>query len=149
MTLKWKYFLSKRRMTPSSFVEARKLTSYESLVAHLAALNIEPPAFDEVAHLFRKNLPSMPSTPLTESVASTDELPAHVNDAELVDSFPAAVDVPARDDAAAVPAVSAQEEAPEEAQSAKKNKKSKSSQNRRYVVSSNITEAADEQSDND
>lgn len=145
MTLKWKYFLSKRRMTPSSFVEARKLTSYESLVAHLTALNIEPPAFDEAAHLFRKNLPPTPSTPLIESVDGTDELSEPVNDSELVNSFAPAVDVPDHDDdATAVPAASMQEEAPEETQSVKKNKKSKSSQNRRYVVSSNFTEVVDD-----
>jgi hypothetical protein len=58
MMLKWKYFLSKRRMTPSSFIEARKITSYDSLAAHLTALGVETPAFDEVAHFFKKTEPA-------------------------------------------------------------------------------------------
>lgn len=54
MLIKWKYFLTKRRLTPSAFIAARDISSYESLVAHLNSLGVEVPPFDEVNHLFSK-----------------------------------------------------------------------------------------------
>jgi len=56
MPLKWKYFLSKRRMTPSQFLETNKISSYDSLAECLQKLDIELPQFDEVAHHFTKKI---------------------------------------------------------------------------------------------
>jgi len=52
--IKWKYFLTKRRLTPSAFVAARNIVSYDALTKHLTALGVEVPPFDEVNHLFAK-----------------------------------------------------------------------------------------------
>lgn len=54
MSLKWKYFLSKRRLTPSAFMAARGISSYDRLVKVLSQLDVEAPPFDEVGHLFLK-----------------------------------------------------------------------------------------------
>jgi len=76
MTLKWKYFLSKRRLTPSAFIEARKLNSYDALVGHLTSLSVEAPAFDEVAHLFRKNVDVAPGSSVIQNPVTAMATPA-------------------------------------------------------------------------
>jgi len=149
MTLTWKYFLSKRRMTPSSFVEARKLTSYESLVSHLASLHIEPPAFDEVAHLFRKNLATAPSAPLDAAKEDLADLIDHPVSTDPVSAVPDETDLLIADTNDFVETQSAQDEFHKESYTHKKTKKPKTSQNRRYIVSSSFSVSTDEKSDND
>jgi len=51
---KWKYFLTKRRLTPSTFVASKNIVSYDALTKHLTTLGVEVPPFDEVNHLFAK-----------------------------------------------------------------------------------------------
>lgn len=83
MSLKWKYFLSKRRLTPSSFMTARGISSYDRLVDVLTRLDVEVPPFDEVGHLFLK--PEQAPKIVPDQV---DHAPAHNTDQ---------VDVPPQD----------------------------------------------------
>ena len=85
MSLKWKYFLSKRRLTPSAFMTARGISSYDRLVKVLTQLDVEVPPFDEVGHLFLK--PEQAPEILPDQV---EEVPAHSADQ---------VDVPPQDPA--------------------------------------------------
>lgn len=76
--IKWKYFLTKRRLTPSSFVAARNITSYELLITHLNSLGVELPPFDEVNHLFMKVRSSSQAVgSKVEKLHSDDSVPAN------------------------------------------------------------------------
>lgn len=84
MSLKWKYFLSKRRLTPSTFMTARRISSYDSLVKVLTQLEVEVPPFDEVGHLFLK-----PSQVPDVLPPQAKEMPSHSNTQADASSSPA------------------------------------------------------------
>ena len=80
MSIPWKFYAGRRRVTVESVLRDASIDNYSDLVLHLKQLGVKAPPLNEVSHLFNKKAAQKMHLPdeqdaKAESVTEAKELP--------------------------------------------------------------------------